>query len=228
MSTQYRDPPQWKTNAAERLDVEMFARLNAASDLCDRFLKVANKQLNEVHEHVESGGDFLEALVGSASYAKMRAAADAAEAASVSGSEKAPASVTNPEQSGEQKEPASPQTPDETPKRKYMPRLKAEPVYVMALRAAELQRELIPILQDFGRALLASGVDIRRHLHPDVVAQVIRDEFGVELEEIDQPTFDLMRDTIVKTNEWLREFKQKAAEEMNGAPPGGEAPATDG
>jgi len=70
-------------------------------------------------------------------------------------------------------------------------------------------------------------VDVRRHLHEDVVAQVIRDEFGVELEELDQPTLDLMRDTIVKTNQWLREFKQKAAEEMEGESPGGEDMATD-
>lgn len=246
MSTQYRDPPQWKTNAAERLEVEMFSRLNAASNLCDRFLKVAGAQLRAAQEHMDSGGDFLELLVGSKTYDEMRAEAEGSastgsgQAGSFSGSsEKVPDPLVSSHNKGSastgsgqagtfsaqdaEKEP----DPKPDPKRKYVPRLKAEPVYVMALRAAELQRELIPILKEFGHALLRAGVDVRRHLHEDVVAQVIRDEFGVELEELDQPTLDLMRDTIVKTNQWLREFKQKAAEEMEGESPGGEDMATD-
>src|SRR5690242_9717269 len=134
MSTQYRDPPQWKQNATRDLDVKLFKRLEAASVLCDRFAAAANIQLQVTQDHVAAGGDPLEALMGSDQYAKMCAASDAEEKAQA---EAKAAPVAAPA-------PAKTEEPATGPKRKhkYVPRVNAAPFYVLAARAMELQAEL--------------------------------------------------------------------------------------
>lgn len=226
MSTQYRDPPKWKQNASQSLDVELFQRLQAASTLCDRFIQASSIQLQSMREHMDAGGDFLEALVGTEKYEKMRAAAEAEEAALA-----APAAETLPKAAPKAEAPKVEQK-ETTPKRKYMPRVNASPFFVLAVRALELQEELAPVVHELGHALLAAGVDIRRLADDDIIARVAREEFGVDLEQISEVEYDLMRDTIVKTQEWVRQFRAEHADEIRQMESGkldpGEAGATDG
>jgi hypothetical protein len=227
MSTQYRDPPKWKQNAAQSLDVELFQRMQAASTLCDRIVQASNLQLQLGREHVEAGGDFLEVLVGTEKYEKIRAAAEAEEAAARAPKVEAPAEVV-PEAAPEVE---APKVEKKEPKRKYMPRLNASPFYVLAVRAMELQEELAPLVHALGQHLVDAGVDVRRLNDEEIIAEVIRNEFGVDVEEISPVEYDLMCDTLRKSQEWLQQFRREHADEirlMEGRPDPGEAGATDG
>ncbi len=225
MSTDYRNSSQRKLNAVQKLEVEMFTRLNAASEVCDRLLKAAGRQIDDINQHVKAGGDIVEALMGSEDYDKMVAESASGSVAPAVG-ENAPSKGSGTFSELPEKEP----DPRPDPKRRYLPRIKAPPIYVLLVRVAELQRELVPLVQGMGDALIDAGVDVMRILKPDLVAQAVREEFGIELEDIDDATYDLMVDTITKTQQWLREFKEKHAQEIaaKGAPPPGKDAATDG
>jgi leucyl aminopeptidase (aminopeptidase T) len=212
MSTQYRDPPQWKQNASRENEVKLFMRLESAAILCQHFIDAANMQFQIMQEHVNAGGDPLEAIVGSDHYEKIRKASEAEEAAK-----------TKPEVAPKVEAPASPPADEpKKPKHKYVPRVNAAPFFVLAARAMDLQAELAPIVHELSEKLTAAGVNVSKLVHRDIIAQVIRDEFGIELEEIDEATYEEMREALRQTAALINECELGRLTD----PPNGEA--TDG
>ena len=97
-------------------------------------------------------------------------------------------------------------------------------------RAAELLVELAPLIREITEAFVRAGIDPRPTLRRAAsmnVAHVFKDELGIDLENIEQASFEQLLSTLKRVQEWIAECQRSEVVYL-GMRPAGKASAPTG
>ena len=185
MSSQLRDRPKWADNAIFEAETQMLSRLEAGAALMRLIVQAsaANAQAM-LEEHAAA----TQTPVAQEAAPVVQAPAVAPEA---------DAAVAAP------KKPKA--------KRSCFPRVHAPQMQALGQRAAELLADLAPLVRNITQNFIRAGIDPRPTLRRAAsmqVAHVFADELGIDLENIEQASFEQLQAALKRVQEWIIECRR--------------------
>ncbi len=214
MSTQLRDRPKWAENALLEAETQMLSRLEASAAMMRLILQASATNTQALlDDHAAATGQAAPAL-GPQTQAITQEVFNLKPAPSAPPAESVPAAT-----------PAKPKK-----KRPYFPRIHAPQMLALGQRAAELLVELAPLIREITEAFVRAGIDPRPTLRRAAsmnVAHVFKDELGIDLENIEQASFEQLLSTLKRVQEWIAECQRSEVVYL-GMRPAGKASAPTG
>jgi hypothetical protein len=196
MSTQYRDPPKWQTNATIEAETQMLARLEASAALMRLIIQAsADDMLLRREAQRDSGAPVSPSM----SPEKENQTRDAL------GLDPQPQAA--PAQTA----------PPTKPARTYKPRVHAPQMLALGQRAAELLIQLAPLIREKTVAFIKAGIDPRqilRRAQSMTIAQIFLDELGIDLENIERADAATLHAAMQRVQLWIRECKRGIAKPL--------------
>ncbi len=192
MSTQYRDPPKWQTNATIEAETQMLARLEAAAALMRLILQA-------------SADDMLVQRDSGAPVSPSMSPEKESQTRAALGLD--PQSNATPAQAA----------PPPKPARTYKPRVHAPQMMALGQRAAELLIQLAPLIREKTVAFIRAGIDPRQTLRRAqslTIAQIFLDELGIDLENIERADAATLHAAMQRVQLWIRECKRGYAKPL--------------
>ncbi|MBP9891688.1 MAG: hypothetical protein KBG84_07250, partial [Planctomycetes bacterium] len=96
-------------------------------------------------------------------------------------------------------------------KRSCFPRVHAPQMLALGQRAAELLADLAPLVRNITQNFIRAGIDPRPTLRRAAsmqVAHVFADELGIDLEHIEQASFEQLQAALKRVQEWIIECRR--------------------
>ncbi len=181
MSAQLRDRPKWADNAIFEAETQMLSRLEAGAALMRLIVQASAANAQAMLEE----------------HAAATQTPVAQEAAPVSA-----APTVAPEAVAPKKPKA---------KRYCFPRVHAPQMLALGQRAAELLADLAPLVRNITQNFIRAGIDPRPTLRRAAsmqVAHVFADELGIDLENIEQASFEQLQAALKRVQEWIIECRR--------------------
>ncbi len=186
MSSQLRDRPKWADNAIFEAETQMLSRLEAGAALMRLIVQASAVNAQAMlEEHAAE------------TQAPVAQAAPVSEAPSVA--PEAGAEVAAPKK--------------RKAKRSCFPRVYAPQMLALGQRAAELLVDLAPLVRNITQNFIRAGIDPRPTLRRAAsmqVAHVFADELGIDLENIEQASFEKLQAALRRVQEWIAECRRGA------------------
>ena len=200
MSAQLRDRPKWADNAIFEAETQMLSRLEAGAALMRLIVQASAANAQAMLEE----------------HAAATEAPVAQEAVPVSD-----VPTVAPEAVAAPKKPKA--------KRSCFPRVHAPQMLALGQRAAELLADLAPLVRNITQNFIRAGIDPRPTLRRAAsmqVAHVFADELGIDLENVEQASFEQLQAALKRVQEWIIEcrrgevvFLAEAAQSEGTGPP---------
>jgi len=182
MSAQLRDRPKWADNAIFEAETQMLSRLEAGAALMRLIVQASAANAQAMLEE----------------HAAATQTPVAQEAAPVSD---VPTVATEAV--------AAPKKPKA--KRSCFPRVHAPQMLALGQRAAELLADLAPLVRNITQNFIRAGIDPRPTLRRAAsmqVAHVFADELGIDLENVEQASFEQLQAALKRVHEWIIECRR--------------------
>jgi hypothetical protein len=181
MSAQLRDRPKWADNAIFEAETQMLSRLEAGAALMRLIVQASTVNAQAMLEE----------------HAAATQTPVAQEAAPVS---------DVPTVAPEAVAPKKPKA-----KRSCFPRVHAPQMMALGQRAAELLADLAPLVRNITQNFIRAGIDPRPTLRRAAsmqVAHVFADELGIDLENVEQASFEQLQAALKRVQEWIIECRR--------------------